>query len=121
MDEQEATPLDDLPNHLEQHRSLFLNEVAGLRPQLHRFCTRMSGSVLIVQEVLMQTFYKLPSLRDVSRLRRGFFASHITNASIAFVSTEDWTSCWRKRARSTSTPPKPRRPVSGWGKPLPLS
>ena len=51
--------------------------VAGVRPELHRFCTRMSGSVLdgedIVQEALIQAFYKLPSLRDVSRLRPWLF------------------------------------------------
>ena len=42
-------------------------------PQLHRFCSRMGGSLLdgedIVQDVLVQAFYKLPTLEDVTRLR----------------------------------------------------
>jgi len=69
--------LGDLPADLEQHRARFLSEVAGIRPQLHRFCSRMSGSVLdgedLVQEVLIQAFYKLPSLKDPSRLKPWLF------------------------------------------------
>ena len=46
VDERESTStsFDDLPARLLQHRALFLEEMAGIRPQLHRFCSRMGGS-----------------------------------------------------------------------------
>ena len=70
-------PLSDLPARLAEHREHFLKEVASIRPELHRFCARMTGSVLdgedVVQEVLVQGFYKLPSLQDVRRLRPWLF------------------------------------------------
>ena len=79
VDERESTStsFDDLPARLLQHRALFLEEMAGIRPQLHRFCSRMGGSLLdgedIVQDVLVQAFYKLPTLEDVTRLRPWLF------------------------------------------------
>jgi RNA polymerase sigma-70 factor, ECF subfamily len=62
----------DLQASLLDTRRRFLAMVATTRPALHRFCTRMCGSVLdgedVVQETLAQAFYYLPSLRDESRL-----------------------------------------------------
>jgi RNA polymerase sigma-70 factor, ECF subfamily len=62
---------------LEQARSRFLAAVKEMRPRLHRFCTRMCGSVLdgedLVQETLAQAFYYLPSLKDESRLEPWLF------------------------------------------------
>ena len=58
-------------------RRRFLAAVDSLRPALHRFCSRMTGSVLdgedVVQESLAQAFYYLPSLRDESRLEPWLF------------------------------------------------
>jgi RNA polymerase sigma-70 factor, ECF subfamily len=58
-------------------RKQFLAAVGELRPKLHRYCTRMCGSALdgedVVQEVLAQAFYQLPSLRDQSRLEPWLF------------------------------------------------
>jgi len=46
----------------------FLETIAQLRPSLHRFCSRMTGSVLdgedIVQESLFQAYRKLDSFDD---------------------------------------------------------
>src|SRR5262249_19287638 len=55
----------------------FLASVRELRPRLHRFCTRMCGSVLdgedLVQETLAQAFFHLPSLREEGRLEAWLF------------------------------------------------
>jgi RNA polymerase sigma-70 factor (ECF subfamily) len=67
----------DLRPALEATRSRFLAAVKEMRPRLHRFCSRMCGSVLdgedLVQETLAQAFYYLPSLKDESRLEPWLF------------------------------------------------
>jgi len=67
----------DLQASLEETRRQFLASVKDIRPRLHRFCTRMSGSVLdgedLVQETLAQAFYYLASLKDESRLEPWLF------------------------------------------------
>src|SRR5262245_27188745 len=67
----------DLQATLEETRSRFLASVKGIRPRLHRFCSRMCGSVLdgedLVQETLAQAFYYLQSLKDQSRLEPWLF------------------------------------------------
>src|SRR5579859_3942004 len=48
-----------------------------LRPKLHRFCSRMVGSVLdgedLVQETLAEAYIGLASLRDSTRLEAWLF------------------------------------------------
>ena len=60
-----------------EKRAQFLEAVAGIRPQLHRYCSRMSGSVLdgedLVQEALVQAFYNLSKLDDPRRLEPWLF------------------------------------------------
>jgi RNA polymerase sigma-70 factor, ECF subfamily len=67
----------DLGPALEETRNRFLAAVKAMRPRLHRFCSRMCGSVLdgedLVQETLAQAFYYLPSLKDRSRLEPWLF------------------------------------------------
>jgi RNA polymerase sigma-70 factor (ECF subfamily) len=74
MTEDRAT---DLRPALEETRNRFLAAVKEMRPRLHRFCSRMCGSVLdgedLVQETLAQAFYYLPSLKDQSRLEPWLF------------------------------------------------
>jgi len=46
----------------------FLETIASLRPKLHRYCSRMTGSVLdgedVVQDVLFQAYRKLDTFED---------------------------------------------------------
>src|SRR5258708_13635117 len=76
MDRTTATALQA---SLEVSRREFLAVIGELRPKLHRFCTRMCGSVLdgedVVQEALARAFYNLPSLKDQSRLEPWLFRS----------------------------------------------
>jgi RNA polymerase sigma-70 factor (ECF subfamily) len=58
-------------------REAFEQQCTRLRPDLHRFCARMTGSLSdgedLVQEVLVHAFYRLPELRDGASLRAWLF------------------------------------------------
>lgn len=58
-------------------RQAFEQESERLRPDLHRFCTRMTGSVSdgedVVQDALTHAFYRLPELREGTSLRAWLF------------------------------------------------
>lgn len=58
-------------------RQRFEAACASLRPDLHRFCTRMTGSVSdgedLLQEALVHAFYHLPELREGAALRPWLF------------------------------------------------
>ena len=66
----------------------FLETITHLRPQLHRYCARMTGSALdgedVMQDALFQAYRKLWSFDDTVRWRPGCFASRTTSASIFF-------------------------------------
>jgi RNA polymerase sigma-70 factor, ECF subfamily len=53
---------------LEGRYLAFLETITHLRPSLHRYCSRMTGSVLdgedIVQEALFQAYRKLDTFDD---------------------------------------------------------
>src|SRR4051794_33090623 len=55
----------------------FLETVAHLRGRLHRYCARMTGSVLdgedVVQEALFEAYRKIEMLDDASALRPWLF------------------------------------------------
>lgn len=55
----------------------FLETVTGLRPQLHRYCSRMTGSVLdgedMVQEALFEAYRKLDQFDDTRSLTPWLF------------------------------------------------
>jgi RNA polymerase sigma-70 factor, ECF subfamily len=56
------------PGPFEARYLAFLETIAHLRPSLHRYCSRMTGSVMdgedIVQEALFQAYRKLDSFDD---------------------------------------------------------
>ncbi|MCG8337785.1 MAG: RNA polymerase sigma factor [Proteobacteria bacterium] len=59
------------------NRDRFLELVESIRPNLHRFASRMCGSVVdredIVQEALAKAFFKLDELSDVEKLESWMF------------------------------------------------
>jgi RNA polymerase sigma-70 factor (ECF subfamily) len=66
----------------------FLALVAEVRPELHRYCARMTGSIAdgedVVQETLAKAFYALGTLDEVPALRSWLFrVAH--NVSIDFA------------------------------------
>src|ERR1700683_2208783 len=63
------------PSTLAAAREEFLSLVDSVRPELHRYCARLTGSVIegedIVQETLAKGFYALSLSADVPPLRAG--------------------------------------------------
>src|SRR5688572_21182098 len=55
----------------------FLDTITQLRPSLHRFCSRMTGSVLdgedVVQDALIQAYRKLDTFDDTRPLKPWLF------------------------------------------------
>jgi RNA polymerase sigma-70 factor (ECF subfamily) len=68
-------------------RDEFLAVVEGVRPDLHRYCARLTGSVIegedIVQETLARAFYTLGLATETPPLRPGLF-------KIAHNAALDW-------------------------------
>jgi RNA polymerase sigma factor (sigma-70 family) len=67
----------ETPPALADAREQFLSLVADVRPELHRYCARLTGSVIegedIVQETLAKAFYALSLSADVPALRPWLF------------------------------------------------
>ena len=68
---------DDIIGTLERGRKQFLALVDHVRPELHRYCTRMTGSVAdgedVVQETLARACYELSQLKALPPLRPWLF------------------------------------------------
>ena len=62
---------------LQENRQRFLALVDDLRPDLHRYCARMTGSVVdgedVVQDTLARAYYELPELKEFPALRAWLF------------------------------------------------
>ena len=62
---------------LEEGRRQFLALVDEVRPELHRYCARMTGSVAdgedVVQDTLARAYYQLPELKELPPLRPWLF------------------------------------------------
>ncbi len=76
------------PSTFADAREQFLAMVEGVRPELHRYCARLTGSVIegedIVQDTLAKAFYALSLSSDVPPLRPWLFRiAH--NAAIDFL------------------------------------
>ncbi|MBC7731824.1 MAG: RNA polymerase sigma factor [Bacteriovorax sp.] len=72
-----GTVPDDLIGRLEQGRMQFLLLVDHIRPELHRYCTRMTGSVAdgedVVQETLARAYYEVSQMKALPHLRPWLF------------------------------------------------
>jgi RNA polymerase sigma factor (sigma-70 family) len=76
------------PTAFADAREQFLAMVAGVRPELHRYCARLTGSVIegedIVQDTLARAFYALSLSAEVPALRPWLFRiAH--NAALDFM------------------------------------
>ena len=73
----QAPPAGDLIGVLEEGRRQFLALVDHVRPELHRYCTRMTGSAAdgedVVQETLARAYYELSQLQEMPALRPWLF------------------------------------------------
>ncbi|MBN9657245.1 MAG: sigma-70 family RNA polymerase sigma factor [Acidobacteria bacterium] len=58
-------------------RAGFEKLVSEIRPELHRYCARMTGSVIdgedVVQDTLAKAFYLLPQTQEITNLRSWLF------------------------------------------------
>jgi RNA polymerase sigma factor (sigma-70 family) len=84
----------ETPSTLAQAREQFLSIVEGVRPELHRYCARLTGSVIegedIVQDTLAKAFYALSLSVDVPPLRPWLFRiAH--NTAIDFLKSHGRT------------------------------
>jgi RNA polymerase sigma-70 factor, ECF subfamily len=64
-------------SELQENRRRFLALVSEVRPELHRYCARMTGSIAdgedIVQDVLARAYYELAELKELPSLRPWLF------------------------------------------------
>ncbi len=62
---------------LTKARAEFEKLVGEIRPELHRYCARMTGSVMdgedVVQDTLAKAFYLLPATGEIANLRSWIF------------------------------------------------
>jgi RNA polymerase sigma factor (sigma-70 family) len=77
-----------LQTSIAKARDEFLSVVEGIRPELHRYCARLTGSVIegedIVQETLARAFYTISLNPDTPPLRPWLFKiAH--NAALDFL------------------------------------
>jgi len=80
--------MTDIPDSLAQAREEFLALVHDIRPELHRYCARLTGSVIegedIVQEVLAKALYAMSLAPELPPLRPWLFRiAH--NAALDFL------------------------------------
>src|SRR5215475_6776399 len=71
------TAHDSLLSSLQDARRRFLDLINEVRPELHRYCARMTGSIAdgedVVQDTLARAYYELSELRELPALRSWLF------------------------------------------------
>jgi RNA polymerase sigma-70 factor, ECF subfamily len=72
-----STADDSILSQLEESRRRFLALVNDVRPDLHRYCARMTGSIAdgedVVQDTLARAYYELPELKELPAMRSWLF------------------------------------------------
>lgn len=72
-----STAPDLILNRMEEGRKQFLALVDDIRPELHRYCARMTGSVIdgedVVQDTLARAYYELSELKELPAMRSWLF------------------------------------------------
>jgi RNA polymerase sigma-70 factor, ECF subfamily len=68
---------DAIFSKLEEGRRQFLALIEDIRPDLHRYCARMTGSIIdgedVVQDTLARAYYQLSELKDLPAMRSWLF------------------------------------------------
>src|SRR4030088_2487314 len=68
---------EDIFSELQQGRRRFLALVDDVRPDLHRYCARMTGSITdgedVVRDTLARAYYELAELKAMPALRPWLF------------------------------------------------
>ena len=68
---------DSILSQLEESRRQFLTLVSDVRPDLHRYCARMTGSITdgedVVQDTLARAYYELAELQELPAMRSWLF------------------------------------------------
>src|SRR5215468_12413866 len=71
------TAHDSLLSYLQDARRRFLDLIDEVRPELHRYCARMTGSIAdgedVVQDTLARAYYALSELDELPPLRAWLF------------------------------------------------
>lgn len=72
-----SEPSSEIIGTLDQARKQFLQLVDHIRPELHRYCARMTGSIVdgedVVQDTLARAYYELSQMRELPPLRPWLF------------------------------------------------
>ena len=72
-----STADDSILSQLDESRRQFLALVNDVRPDLHRYCARMTGSIAdgedVVQDTLARAYYELPELKELPAMRSWLF------------------------------------------------
>src|SRR3981081_4253726 len=70
-------PNEGIFSELQESRRRFLALVEDVRPDLHRYCARMTGSIIdgedVVQDTLARAYYELAELKEMPALRPWLF------------------------------------------------
>jgi RNA polymerase sigma-70 factor (ECF subfamily) len=68
---------DPILSELQEGRQRFLALVEEVRPELHRYCARMTGSIAdgedVVQDALARAYYELSEMKEIPALRPWLF------------------------------------------------
>ena len=68
---------DAILSELQESRQRFLALVAEVRPELHRYCARMTGSIAdgedVVQDTLARAYYELSEVKELPPVRPWLF------------------------------------------------
>ena len=93
---------DSLLASQHEGRRRFLELVADLRPELHRYCARMTGSTAdgedIVQDTLARAYYLLPEMTELPAFRTWLFRiahnralDHLKRYLTNYARIPDWS------------------------------
>src|SRR5262245_25928949 len=118
MNSKDNSPYIDRDGPFEARYLAFLETIATLRPSLHRYCARMTGSVMdgedVVQEVLFEAYRKLDKF-DESRPMKPWLFRIAHNRCIDFLRRR----AVREAAEVAAAAPEvmePGEPALGTGK-----